>query len=242
MLLFSIVLLGFALTDLFAGGSDRTRLVRAVAAAGVAAGVCSIVLALCGLSACEVVATSVAIFLATAGWVCLAGVKRATFALGWIGATFAAAFALGGCLSDPNGDAADWYGDLPSSLIETVPFRQFLAAICGVLFLSATANRIVKLILEVAGSDVETAAKRLKGGRFIGPMERWVVFAAVLAGELAGAAIVIAAKSILRIPEVRTSSGDDEATQDDLAEYLLVGTFASLLIAGVVAAATLAAG
>jgi hypothetical protein len=83
-------------------------------------------------------------------------------------------------------------------------------------------------------------ADRLKGGRLLGPMERLVILGLGLAGELGAAGIVIAAKGLLRFPEVqaaaRTSGpggsyGGGPAGIDDVTEYFLVGSFVSWLIA-----------
>lgn len=81
----------------------------------------------------------------------------------------------------------------------------------------------------------------------LGPMERWIVIAMILAGQPAGVAIVFAAKGLLRFPTL--SSGDVAETQTesemawssaDYSEYFLVGTFASLIVAGLSGAAVLA--
>jgi hypothetical protein len=70
----------------------------------------------------------------------------------------------------------------------------------------------------------------LKGGRFIGPLERVFLLALVLTGQFTAVAAVIAAKGIVRFPEI---SKDD--TGGSKAEYFLVGSFASWAIVVVVA-------
>lgn len=70
----------------------------------------------------------------------------------------------------------------------------------------------------------------------LGPMERLVVAAMVLAGDLTGAAVVIAAKGFLRLPEIRSGADKREGEDDQIAEYFLIGTLCSLLIAGGLAA------
>jgi hypothetical protein len=62
----------------------------------------------------------------------------------------------------------------------------------------------------------------LKGGRFIGPLERVFLLALALSGEFTAIAAVVAAKGIIRFPEI---SKDDSAGSK--AEYFLVGSFAS---------------
>lgn len=62
----------------------------------------------------------------------------------------------------------------------------------------------------------------LKGGRFIGPLERLFLLALVLAGQFTAIAALVAAKGIIRFPEIsKDTSGGSKA------EYFLVGSFAS---------------
>ncbi len=64
-------------------------------------------------------------------------------------------------------------------------------------------------------------------------MERLFIGAMVVSGNLVAAAALVAAKGLLRLPEIRDSpkDGDDQVT-----EYFLIGTFSSLLIAGTLGA------
>jgi len=73
-------------------------------------------------------------------------------------------------------------------------------------------------------------------------MERLVILGLGLAGELGAAGFVIAAKGLLRFPEVqaaarggvRTGSGSysgGPAGIDDVTEYFLVGSFVSWILA-----------
>jgi len=85
----------------------------------------------------------------------------------------------------------------------------------------------------VAAPPVSPAPSRfteLKGGRFIGPLERVFLLALVLTGQFTAVAAVIAAKGIVRFPEI---SKDD--TGGSKAEYFLVGSFASWALVVVVA-------
>ena len=73
-------------------------------------------------------------------------------------------------------------------------------------------------------------------GRWIGMLERVVIFAAVLARVESLIGFVIAVKAVLRLPEAR------ERWSRELAEYYLVGSLASLgwaLVAGLTARALL---
>jgi hypothetical protein len=66
----------------------------------------------------------------------------------------------------------------------------------------------------------------LKGGRLIGPLERVVVFALTLAGMYTLLAAVLAAKGIVRFPEI-SRDGD----LGNRAEYFLVGSLVSWVTA-----------
>lgn len=62
---------------------------------------------------------------------------------------------------------------------------------------------------------------KLRGGRFIGPIERLFLLVLVLVGQFGVMAAVVAAKGIIRFPEI---SKDTEGSK---AEYFLVGSFTS---------------
>ncbi|MDX2375692.1 hypothetical protein M4I32_02645 [Microbacterium sp. LRZ72] len=65
----------------------------------------------------------------------------------------------------------------------------------------------------------------LKGGRLIGPLERILVLALTLAAAYALLAAALAAKGIVRFPEISRDDGGDRA------EYFLVGSLVSWVLA-----------
>lgn len=71
---------------------------------------------------------------------------------------------------------------------------------------------------------VRSAASTLRGGRWIGMLERLAVYAAILAGFGEGIAVVLAIKGLARYPELR-------ATTSGTAERFIIGTLASVLFA-----------
>ncbi len=100
----------------------------------------------------------------------------------------------------------------------------------------STANIAVRLLLQAVGVPAAANEKRLKGGRVLGPMERLFIVGLTLAGELTAAAIVVAAKGLLRFPELQSSrrSTGGAVSDDgpsDVSEYFLIGSFASWLFA-----------
>ncbi|GIG24232.1 hypothetical protein [Cellulomonas denverensis] len=76
------------------------------------------------------------------------------------------------------------------------------------------------------GPDGAAARARLRGGTWIGVLERLAVTGTLLAGEPGGVAVVVAIKGLGRYPELR--SGSDPG----VSERFVIGTLASLVWAG----------
>lgn len=70
------------------------------------------------------------------------------------------------------------------------------------------------------------AATTLRGGAWIGRLERAAVFATLVAGYPAGLAVAVALKGLARYPELK-------ATTSGAAERFIIGTFVSVLFAAV---------
>ena len=254
----SIVLIGLGVGDLVRSSSwPRARSAAHVTTPVVVA----VVAVLTDVDAWpDVVALSLGCVVA-AGWMEL---SRRTQRTGYGALAALASFALlvvgligfSGAASPPGGPLADWltWADLPGS---TSPSRMLLL-VSLVVFNVATANVIVRLVLLAIGAlrpDMVAAAApalpptappasgqpvdRLKGGRLLGPMERLVILGLGLAGEFGAAGIVIAAKGLLRFPEIQAAARSNAAGGypggpagiDDVTEYFLVGSFVSWLIA-----------
>ncbi|BBY64542.1 hypothetical protein [Mycolicibacterium helvum] len=121
-------------------------------------------------------------------------------------AVLAMMIVLSGLGSPCAGLVKAWAGWAPvTGLATTDPTRIMLVA--GVILLQVTTgNQLVRLLLGAVGS-VKPAGEpqpsdRLKGGRLLGPMERLLIFGLGLAGQPAAATAVVAAKSIIRFPEI----------------------------------------
>lgn len=114
---------------------------------------------------------------------------------------------------------------------------RLLMVIGAMLLQLVTGNQLVRLILGSVGA-VKPAGQpqpsdRLKGGRLLGPMERVLILGLGLAGQLAAATAVIAAKSIIRFPEINAQKARENGNVgiDAVTEYFLVGSFASWIVA-----------
>lgn len=115
-----------------------------------------------------------------------------------------------------------WYDDLPVPRLRTVPLDRAALGLGLVLFLTTAANVVVRRVLAAMGPRVLAQGDVLRGGRVLGPLERWFVLACALSGNLAAIAVVVAAKGILRFPEISRDAPDGLR-----AEYVLVGSFVS---------------
>ena len=78
----------------------------------------------------------------------------------------------------------------------------------------------------------QQAADRLKGGAWIGALERLATYLSVIGHFLPGLAIILAVKGLARYPELR-------AQDAGVAERFIIGTFISVLLAVGGAALTL---
>lgn len=119
-----------------------------------------------------------------------------------------------------------WYDGLEVPALDGVDFERFALAFAVLVFLHSSANVVVRLVLADAGPHVLDSEQTLKGGRILGPIERWFIFALALGGHLEAIAAIVAAKGIVRFPEI--SRSDSSGTK---AEYVLVGSFVSWFLA-----------
>jgi hypothetical protein len=154
-----------------------------------------------------------------------------------IGATVTALILLSGWASDVDGAVGRWtsWAGLP----DDVSAGRVLMVLGVMLVQLTTANHVVRLVLGAVGAvkpaGQPQASDRLKGGRLLGPMERLLIVGLGLAGQLTMASAVVAAKSVIRFPEISATRNRDEQHVevgiDEVTEYFLVGSFASWIFA-----------
>ncbi|WP_435346067.1 DUF3307 domain-containing protein [Haloarchaeobius sp. HRN-SO-5] len=112
--------------------------------------------------------------------------------------------------------------------VDRLPWSEITA---GALYVSAFVfaheggNAIVRGVLPEDGPETEEEDD-LEAGSLIGSLERWIILLLGLAGRWESVALVVAAKSIARFEELKKRA---------FAEYFLVGTLASVLVAIVLA-------
>lgn len=231
MIFLAIWLLGVGLADIVRWDPGR-RWDRN--AAGAATGVVVVVGSpgLLGFTTREVIEFGAPAAVALIAWIVLSTValnrtdaKIVAAPLAVFAVSVAGLLAANGHAPVAAGHLGAWYSRLDIDSLRNVRLDRFSLAVAGLVFLQSSANVVVRLVLVGAGTPPETGESTLRGGRILGAMERTFIFALGLAGELTAAAIIVAAKGLIRFPEMR------EAKVTDLTEYFLVGSLASWLLA-----------
>ncbi|OBI72356.1 hypothetical protein [Mycobacterium sp. E740] len=176
--------------------------------------------------------------LASVGWV-VWGARAERMGRGQVAPllVFATALAVLILLSGWDSDVAGVLGRWPSWVGIAVPPDRLLMIVGVTLMQLVTGNQLVRLVLGSVGAvkpaGQPQASDRLKGGRLLGPMERVLIVGLGLAGQLAAATAVVAAKSVIRFPEINAQKARENGVIgiDDVTEYFLVGSFASWIVA-----------
>ena len=139
------------------------------------------------------------------------------------------------------GNSTSTWPTFTAGPLAAVPFDRTILVVGVGLVQVATANVIVRLVLEGVGVPTAPGEKKLRSGRVLGPMERLFILGLGMSGSITAAAAVVAAKGLLRYPELK--AGDDAAASairpnaladsrpNPVSEYFLIGSFASWLVA-----------
>lgn len=232
--------------DLFRAHHDVTSRVRRMWLAGLG-GLAGVALAVSSAPEGRGVAAWAGILVGVVGWVLVSGSALGRARRSPTGALppalrrrVGAAYALlvlglgAGLLGGPAAGRPGFVSRLlDSSALAAVPADAALL-LAGVLLVQvSTANIVIRLLLDLVGVPAHDNEKRLRGGRVLGPMERLVVVGLGVAGSLTAASLVIAAKALLRFPELRTTARGEAPLggPSDVTEYFLVGSMASWLVA-----------
>jgi hypothetical protein len=188
MTLLAITFLAFGLADLLRDHGGKSRLRSGLAVIG-AVVVASGVARLAGISWSTVWITGGAELAVVALWVVLdtrveKQPARAIVALLLVVGAPVAAFAASGAMPVVAGDLEKWFSNLAiKQPKDPAAPDQVLVALAACVYLLASANRVVRLVLVIARTPTGVAESRLKGGRLIGPMERLFIVAMLVAAE-----------------------------------------------------------
>jgi uncharacterized membrane-anchored protein len=102
-------------------------------------------------------------------------------------------------------------------------FAIVLAVAGGSVVTTAVFDVVDEQSADEAADSIEAAGQILRGGTWIGALERLAVFGSLVIGMPSGVALVLAVKGLGRYPELR--SGKRPAT----AERFIIGTLVSVL-------------
>lgn len=106
----------------------------------------------------------------------------------------------------------------------------FLKFVIGAVFLTVPASVIIRILLNswspviIEHSKIQTTSL-VNAGKYIGILERLLVFIFIIVGHWEGVGFMIAAKSVFRFSDLA------EAKQRKLTEYVLIGTLLSFGLA-----------
>ena len=107
-----------------------------------------------------------------------------------------------------------------------------LIVLAGFVFAVFPGSQLIGLALQPLQEEIRKANRKQnaplglrEGGRWIGMLERALIYIFVLSGQYASIGFLVAAKSILRFGEVKESRNRMDA------EYIIIGTLASFLFA-----------
>lgn len=109
--------------------------------------------------------------------------------------------------------------------------RTSLVALAGVLAVlggGPVTSRVFALVDRDEQQDrsMDRAGQVLRGGAWIGALERAAIFATLTAGWPEGLAVVLALKGLGRYPELRAA---EDGVRTGAAERFIIGTFTSVL-------------
>ena len=232
----AVLLIGLSLADLTHSVRPVRILPEAVGAIG------AIVVGLvAGLTEPLDVAALVLIAVAVVAWgqtvtSGFAGRLPAWVPLAVLAASVGLAIAFSGQAGAADGLVGDWLRGTPIPVLQGMDADRALLVAGAFAVQLSTGNVVVRLVLAATDTvnparhgQVDDPEMQLKGGRLLGPMERVFILGLALSGQMTAASIVVAAKGLLRFPEL--SSRRDQERIHLLTEYFLVGSFVSWLVA-----------
>lgn len=164
------------------------------------------------------------------------GAGPAWLPLAVLGGGLVLAVLVSGAAPPAGGLLGRWLDAVALPVLQGLSADRALLLLGVVLLQLSTGNVLVRLVLAVThtlnpareGSRSDPGT-RLKGGRLLGPMERLLIVGLALAGHVTAATVVVAAKGLLRWPELQSRREQEHIHR--LTEYFLVGSFASWLVA-----------
>lgn len=232
----AVLLIGLALTDLTHSVRPVRILPECVGAVGaIVVGLCAGLTEPRDIVALGLIAVAVVTWgqTVTSGF---AGRLPASVPLAVLAVSVGLTLAFAGQAGVADGLLGDWLRSTPVPVLAGLDADRALLLAGAFAVQLSTGNVVVRLVLAATDTvnparhgQVDDPEMQLKGGRLLGPMERVFILGLALAGQVTAASIVVAAKGLLRFPEL--SSKRDQERIHLLTEYFLVGSFVSWLVA-----------
>ncbi|RYB90029.1 hypothetical protein EUA93_20995 [Nocardioides oleivorans] len=162
------------------------------------------------------------------------GQKAAWLPLVVLVVSLVAAVGCSGLAGQASGPLGRWLGSVSLPALAGTDPDRFLLLLGAFAVQLSTGNVLVRLVLKSTGTIHPLAngalpPTQLKGGRLLGPLERVFILALALGGQVTAASVVVAAKGLLRFPEL--SSRHEQQQVHEMTEYFLLGSFVSWLVA-----------
>jgi hypothetical protein len=167
VIVLSLTVLGFASADLVRWSPEQVSGRRTALAALGATAVTLVPACLSGLPALDVALLETGTLLVVLVWLLfdqhvLHRVEPG-YQLAWIATALLVAFATSGVTNSVSGPLRQWYSSLPFGFVRAIGIDQFLLGLSAALFVLATANRIVRLVLQAAGTPARAGETTLSG-------------------------------------------------------------------------------
>jgi hypothetical protein len=166
VILLALGLLGIGTADLVRRSPERVDLHQAVGAVVAGAAATAGLAALAGARFAQVLLVAAVATLVAGVWVSFdyPTLRKGSVApLGCLGVVMAALFAASGSVGSISGPLEDWYAGLGFDFIDSLSVDQFVLGLSAAIFMTASGNRIVRLVLDAAGVSRRTSENALKG-------------------------------------------------------------------------------
>lgn len=117
---------------------------------------------------------------------------------------------------------------------------QVILMVGTAVFLMASGNGVVRAVLDIANTELKRSGQPLEAGRFIGAIERLMIYGLAVAGEPTAVALIVSAKSLLRFPALSRKARQSDTTGEESGaiatveystEYFLLGSLVSWFVA-----------
>lgn len=232
-----LLLVGLGVTDLVCSLLRRPRVAELAGALSVLVlGPLAGLTSGAGLASVAVVAVLVVVWGRSVTYAFGAGPPALPLAV--LGVALGVAVIVSGAAPASGGLLGDWLDGSGLHALSTLEPDRALLLAGAVLVQLSTGNVVVRLVLAASGTanpvrvGPDAPEPTLKGGRLLGLMERLVILGLGLAGEVTAAGIVIAAKGLLRFPELQATRRERPRGPGihAVTEYFLVGSFVSWLV------------